>query len=129
MFAQQCIRETKSHGQNPDYQGRAGKGEGGLDSPGKGGKTCQHSCHRRSQGHGDLSENAEYHAAKERQSFIEGRINELRALVGQSEVIELDANPSDTVVFGKTVRLYDINSEEETSYQLLGPYESAPEEG
>jgi transcription elongation factor GreA len=80
-------------------------------------------------GHGDLSENAEYHAAKERQSFIEGRINELRALIGQSEVIELDANPSDTVVFGKTVRLYDINSEEETSYQLLGPYESAPEEG
>ena len=80
-------------------------------------------------GHGDLSENAEYHAAKERQSFIDGRINELRSIIGQSEVIEVDRNPSDTVVFGKTVRLYDMNSDEETSYLLLGPYESAPEAG
>ena len=80
-------------------------------------------------GHGDLSENAEYHAAKERQSFIDGRINELRSTIGQSEVIEVDGKPSDTVVFGKTVRLYDISSDEETSYQLLGPYESAPEAG
>ena len=80
-------------------------------------------------GHGDLSENAEYHAAKERQSFIDGRINELRSIIGQSEIIEVDGDPSDTVVFGKTVRLYDINSDEETSYMLLGPYESAPEAG
>jgi transcription elongation factor GreA len=80
-------------------------------------------------GHGDLSENAEYHAAKERQSFIDGRINELRAVIGQSEVIEVDGNPSDTVVFGKTVRLYDINSDEESMYQLLGPYESEPDRG
>jgi transcription elongation factor GreA len=80
-------------------------------------------------GHGDLSENAEYHAAKERQSFIDGRINELRSIIGQSEIIEVDGTPSDTVVFGKTVRLYDIKSDEETSYQLLGPYESAPEAG
>lgn len=80
-------------------------------------------------GHGDLSENAEYHAAKERQSFLDGRINELRTIIGQSEVIEVDADPSDTVVFGKTVRLYDINSDEESAYQLLGPYESAPECG
>jgi transcription elongation factor GreA len=80
-------------------------------------------------GHGDLSENAEYHAAKERQSFIDGRINELRTIIGQSEVIEVDGDPSDTVVFGKTVRLYDIKSDAETSYQLLGPYESAPEDG
>jgi len=80
-------------------------------------------------GHGDLSENAEYHAAKERQSFIDGRINELRAVIGQSEVIQADNNPSDTVVFGKTVRLYDISSDEEATYQLLGPYESAPDRG
>jgi transcription elongation factor GreA len=80
-------------------------------------------------GHGDLSENAEYHAAKERQYFIDGRINELRSIIGQSEIIEVDENPSDTVVFGKTVRLYDMNSDEESSYQLLGPYESAPEAG
>jgi len=80
-------------------------------------------------GHGDLSENAEYHAAKERQSFIDGRLNELRSIIGQAEIIEVDENPSDTVVFGRTVRLYDINSDEESSYQLLGPYESAPEIG
>jgi transcription elongation factor GreA len=80
-------------------------------------------------GHGDLSENAEYHAAKERQSFIDGRINELRAVIGQSEVIEVESNPSDTVVFGNTVRLYDIGTNEESTYQLLGPYESAPDQG
>jgi transcription elongation factor GreA len=80
-------------------------------------------------GHGDLSENAEYHAAKERQSFIDGRINELRAVIGQSEVLKVDGNPSDVVVFGKTVRLYDVNTDEESTYQLLGPYESEPDQG
>jgi transcription elongation factor GreA len=80
-------------------------------------------------GHGDLSENAEYHAAKERRSFIDGRINELRAVISQSEVIEVESKPSDTVVFGKTVRLYDIGTNEESTYQLLGPYESEPDQG
>ena len=80
-------------------------------------------------GHGDLSENAEYHAAKERQSFIEGRINELRTAIGNCEIIEVEAGPADRVVFGKTVLLYDLRTEEEISYQLLGPYESAPEKG
>jgi len=79
--------------------------------------------------HGDLSENAEYHAAKERQSFIEGRINELRADIGRSEVIEADNGPRDRAVFGRTVRLYDVQTEEEIEYQLLGPYESEPEKG
>ena len=79
--------------------------------------------------HGDLSENAEYHAAKEKQSFLEGRINELRAAVGNCEIIEVEQGPSDRVVFGNTVLLYDLRSEEEVSYQLLGPYESAPEKG
>ena len=79
--------------------------------------------------HGDLSENAEYHAAKERQSFIDGRINELRAIIGRAEVIEVDEGPRDTAVFGRTVRLYDVQTEEEIEYQLLGPYESEPEKG
>jgi transcription elongation factor GreA len=79
--------------------------------------------------HGDLSENAEYHAAKERQSFIEGRINELRASIGRAEVIEVDKGPRDRAVFGRTVRLYDVQNEEEIEYQLLGPYESEPEKG
>ena len=80
-------------------------------------------------GHGDLSENAEYHAAKERQSFIDGRINELRVIIGSSEVIDMDASPSDRVVFGRTVKLWDIGTEQEIQYQLLGPYESDPDKG
>lgn len=81
-------------------------------------------------GHGDLSENAEYHAAKEKQSFIEGKIIELKTTIGSSEVIEVDNDgPSDRVVFGSTVLLYNIQTDEEVSYQLLGPYESDPEKG
>jgi transcription elongation factor GreA len=80
-------------------------------------------------GHGDLSENAEYHAAKERQSFIDGRINELRVSIGKAEVIAMDDSPSDTVVFGRTVKLRDISTEQEIQYQLLGPYESDPDKG
>lgn len=79
--------------------------------------------------HGDLSENAEYHAAKERQSFIEGKINELKEALGRADVIPMDDGPTDRVVFGRTVVLYDIHTEEEISYQLVGPYESAPENG
>ncbi|MBW2203851.1 MAG: transcription elongation factor GreA, partial [Deltaproteobacteria bacterium] len=79
--------------------------------------------------HGDISENAEYHAAKERQSFLAGRINELKMAIGQAEVIDIDEGPTDRVVFGRTVLLYDIQTEEEVSYQLVGHYESAPEKG
>jgi len=79
--------------------------------------------------HGDLSENAEYHAAKDRQSFLEGRINELRTVIGQCEVLDVESGPTDRVVFGRTVLLYSSKNDEEVSYQLLGPYESAPEQG
>jgi transcription elongation factor GreA len=79
--------------------------------------------------HGDLSENAEYHAAKERQSFIEGKINELRMVIGQSEVVEADKGPADRVVFGRTVLLYDVQADKEVEYRLVGAYESAPEKG
>ena len=79
--------------------------------------------------HGDLSENAEYHAAKERQSFVEGRIHELKTVIGQAEVIDVNEGPKDLVVFGRTVLLYNLQKEEEVRYQLLGPYESAPENG
>ena len=80
-------------------------------------------------GHGDLSENAEYHAAKERQSFLEGKINELKAIIGKSEVLEVESSPADQVVFGRTVLLYDLQTDKEVRYQLLGPYESDPENG
>jgi len=79
--------------------------------------------------HGDLSENAEYHAAKERQSFLEGRINELQDVVNRSEVIHVDAEPTNRVVFGRTVLLYNVQTDREISYQLIGPYESDPENG
>lgn len=80
-------------------------------------------------GHGDLNENAEYHAAKERQGFIEGKINELKEILGRAEVIATEGGPTDRVVFGRTVVLYDLRTEETVSYQLVGPYESAPENG
>jgi transcription elongation factor GreA len=79
--------------------------------------------------HGDISENAEYHAAKERQAFIDGKIHELRTTIGKCEVLEIEEGPSDWIVFGKTVLLYDLQTDEEITYQLLGPYESAPEKG
>jgi transcription elongation factor GreA len=79
--------------------------------------------------HGDISENAEYHAAKERQAFIDGKISELKSIIGKSEVIEVTPGPADRIVFGKTVQLYNINTDDEVTYQLLGPYESAPEKG
>lgn len=80
-------------------------------------------------GHGDLSENAEYHAAKDRQSFIEGRINELKSVIAKSEIIEPEGGPADRVVFGSTVLLYNLKTDQEIVYQLLGPYESDPENG
>lgn len=79
--------------------------------------------------HGDLSENAEYHAAKEKQAFLEGKISELETVIGQAEVIDVEDGPADRAVFGRTVLLYNIDTDEEVSYQLLGPYESAPENG
>lgn len=80
-------------------------------------------------GHGDLSENAEYHAAKERQSFLEGKINELMAVIGKSEVLKVESGPTDRIVFGRTALLYNLQTDEEVTYQLLGPYESDPEDG
>ncbi len=79
--------------------------------------------------HGDLSENAEYHAAKERQGFIAAKIIELKGAIGKAEVIEIDDGPTDNVVFGRTVLLYDLQKDEEISYQLIGPYESDPDRG
>jgi len=79
--------------------------------------------------HGDLSENAEYHAAKERQAFLDGKMTELEVAIGRAEVIEIEDGPSDNVVFGRTVQLYNSVTDEEISYQLVGPYESEPEKG
>ncbi|HKY62919.1 MAG TPA: transcription elongation factor GreA [bacterium] len=74
--------------------------------------------------HGDLSENAEYAAAKERQSHIAGRISELEALIANAQVIDPSTLDHDKVVFGATVRLSDTDSGEELTYQIVGVHES-----
>ncbi len=79
--------------------------------------------------HGDLSENAEYHAAKERQSMIEGRIMELKDKLGRAEVIDCTKVSTDRAVFGTVVTLMDLDTEEEITYQLLGPEEADVKKG
>lgn len=74
--------------------------------------------------HGDLSENAEYAAAKEKQSFNEGRIKELEAVVSRADVIDVAALSSDTVKFGAKVKLVDEDTEEESLWQIVGEYEA-----
>jgi transcription elongation factor GreA len=69
---------------------------------------------------GDLSENAEYHAARERQSFVEGRIQELEGKISLAEVIDVSKMSGNTVKFGATVKLVDETTEEEATYQLVG---------
>ncbi|MFO1208010.1 MAG: transcription elongation factor GreA [Amaricoccus sp.] len=78
--------------------------------------------------HGDLSENAEYHAAREKQSFIEGRIRELEAVIGRSEVIDA-SRLSGPIKFGATVVLLDEDTEEERTYQIVGEQEANIEDG
>jgi len=74
--------------------------------------------------HGDLRENAEFKAAKERQQFIDTRMAELEYKLGDAHVIEVTAGMSETVVFGATVRLLNLESEEEKSYRLIGQEEA-----
>ncbi len=78
--------------------------------------------------HGDLSENAEYHAARERQSFIEGRIKELESLIGRAEVID-PARLSGSIKFGATVTIVDEETDEERTYQIVGETEADIENG
>ena len=74
--------------------------------------------------HGDLSENAEYHAARERQSFIEGRVIELEEIVSAAEVIDPASLSGDQIKFGAHIKLVDEETEKETSYQIVGVHEA-----
>lgn len=79
--------------------------------------------------HGDLSENAEFAAAKERQAFLEARIGELGYKLGNADIIDPDGNPKDRAVFASRVILENLDSGESVVYQLVGPDESNIEKG
>ena len=75
--------------------------------------------------HGDLSENAEYHAAREQQSFMEGRINKIESTLADIQIINVkEINETDKVVFGATVTILNLNSDEEVTYQIVGELEA-----
>lgn len=79
--------------------------------------------------HGDISENAEYDAAKERQGMIEGRIGELQTKLATAEVVDVPTLKSDRIVFGATVKIMDSETEEEHTYQIVGVDEADVKQG
>jgi len=79
--------------------------------------------------HGDLSENAEYHAAKERQAFVEGRVIELEDMLGRAEVIDVSKLSGTTVKFGATVTMVDEDSNQKRKYQIVGDHEADATKG
>ncbi|MFY0638106.1 transcription elongation factor GreA [Maricaulis maris] len=79
--------------------------------------------------HGDLSENAEYHAAKERQGWIEGRVQDLEDKLARAQVIDISKMSGDTVKFGATVTVLDEDTEQESTYQIVGDDESDVKSG
>jgi transcription elongation factor GreA len=79
--------------------------------------------------HGDLSENAEYHAAKERQAFIEGRVIQLEDQLGRAEVIDVSKLSGTSVMFGATVTLADEDTNERRTYQIVGDFEADAKKG
>lgn len=80
-------------------------------------------------GHGDLSENADYDAAKERQGFIEARISDIQGKLANAEVIDIASIKSDKITFGATVSLLDLDSDEKVTYQIVGEEESDVKNG
>ena len=79
--------------------------------------------------HGDLSENAEYHSAREKQSFVEGRIQELEGIIGRADVIDPEKMSGATVKFGATVQIVDEDTDEEKVYQIVGEPEADIDNG
>ena len=79
--------------------------------------------------HGDLSENAEYHAARDRQSFIEGRVAELEDVISRADVIDPKSMSGKIIRFGATIRLIDEDTDEKSTFQIVGSHESDIEKG
>ncbi len=79
--------------------------------------------------HGDLSENAEYHAAKERQAFVEGRVIELEDMIGRADVIDVSKLSGTTVKFGATVAMVDEDTHQKRKYQIVGDHEADATKG
>ena len=79
--------------------------------------------------HGDLKENAEYHAAKDKQAFVEGRITELEDVISRADVIDLSKLSGETITFGAKVKILDEDTNQETDYHIVGPYEANLEAG
>jgi transcription elongation factor GreA len=79
--------------------------------------------------HGDLSENAEFHAAKERQSIISSKINELELTLAEVQIVDPLPSPNGRVVFGVKATVYDLDTDEEMTYQIVGPAESDANQG
>lgn len=74
--------------------------------------------------HGDLKENAEYHAAKDKQAFVEGRITELEDVISRADIIDLSKLSGETITFGAKVKILDEDTNQETDYHIVGPYEA-----
>lgn len=79
--------------------------------------------------HGDLSENAEYHAAKDRQSLLDVQIRELEDKIARAQIIDISKLSGDKIVFGATVKLVDDDTDEDVVYQIVGEHEAEPKEG
>ena len=79
--------------------------------------------------HGDLSENAEYHAARERQAFVEGRVADLEDVIRRAEIIDVSKLSGENVKFGATVTLSDEDTDEKRTFQLVGEHESDVDAG
>lgn len=79
--------------------------------------------------HGDLKENAEYHAAREKQGFVEARIGDLEARISHAEILDISKMSGDTIKFGATILLVDEETDEEKTYQIVGEYEADLDKG
>lgn len=79
--------------------------------------------------HGDLKENAEYHAAKDRQGMVEARIRQLEGVLGEAQIIDPRRRPTDKVAFGAHVTVVDVDTEVEASYRIVGEHEVDPDQG